>query len=142
MCRSTTVVDRKQSKSYEESTKILVRNIPFQASIQEVIELFKYVDFAMCCSIKYRNYMFLLIFRTFGELKGLRMPKKMVGTGTHRGFAFVEYNSKIEAKAAMDSMCQSTHLYGRRLVLEWAQAGENIDEMRKRTADQYETLGG
>lgn len=70
------------------------------------------------------------------------MPKKMVGTGTHRGFAFVEYNSKTEAKAAMDSMCQSTHLYGRRLVLEWAQAGENLDEMRKRTANQYESLGG
>lgn len=43
MCRTATVVDRKQGNSYEESTKILVRNIPFQASIQEVIELFKYV---------------------------------------------------------------------------------------------------
>jgi hypothetical protein len=41
MCRSATVVDRKQCKLYEESTKILVRNIPFQASIQEVINLFK-----------------------------------------------------------------------------------------------------
>lgn len=118
--QSTAVVERKQGKSYQESTKILVRNIPFQASIQEVIELFK----------------------TFGELKGLRMPKKMVGTGTHRGFAFVEYNSKTEARAAMESMCQSTHLYGRRLVLEWAQAGENLDEMRKRTADQYNLPGG
>ncbi|KAL5233247.1 hypothetical protein ACI65C_000657 [Semiaphis heraclei] len=117
--QNTTVSERKQGKSYEESTKILVRNIPFQASIQEVIELFK----------------------TFGELKGLRMPKKMVGTGTHRGFAFVEYNSKTEARAAMESMCQSTHLYGRRLVLEWAQAGENLDEMRKRTADQYKLPG-
>lgn len=86
--------------------------------------------------------MLFLLFRTFGELKGLRMPKKMVGTGTHRGFAFVEYNSKTEAKAAMESLCQSTHLYGRRLVLEWAQAGENLDEMRKRTADQLQTLEG
>jgi len=42
MCRSATVVKRKQNASIEESTKILVRNIPFQASIQEVIELFKY----------------------------------------------------------------------------------------------------
>lgn len=70
------------------------------------------------------------------------MPKKMVGTGTHRGFAFVEYNSKTEARAAMESMCQSTHLYGRRLVLEWAQAGENLDEMRKRTADQFQSSQG
>jgi len=82
------------------------------------------------------------ISRTFGELKGLRMPKKMVGTGSHRGFAFVEYNSKTEAKVAMESMCHSTHLYGRRLVLEWAQTGENLDEMRKRTADQYQSSGG
>lgn len=140
MYRSTTVAERKQGKSYEESTKILVRNIPFQASIQEVIELFKYVY----CNIIFwlEIVLFFLYFRTFGELKGLRMPKKMVGTGTHRGFAFVEYNSKTEARAAMESMCQSTHLYGRRLVLEWAQAGENLDEMRKRTADQYKLPGG
>ncbi|XP_050534142.1 probable RNA-binding protein 19 [Daktulosphaira vitifoliae] len=113
--QNTEINNRKETKFYQESTKILVRNIPFQASIQEVIELFK----------------------TFGELKGLRMPKKMVGTGTHRGFAFVEYNSKTEAKVAMESLCHSTHLYGRRLVLEWAQASENLDEMRKRTADQF-----
>lgn len=87
-------------------------------------------------------YLYIYIFRTFGELKGLRMPKKMVGTGTHRGFAFVDYNSKTDAKAAMESLCQSTHLYGRRLVLEWAQAGEDLDEMRKRTSDQYQSLGG
>lgn len=36
--------------------------------------------------------------RTFGELKALRLPKKMVGTGTHRGFAFVDYYTKHDAK--------------------------------------------
>lgn len=34
-------------------------------------------------------------------------------------------------------MCQSTHLYGRRLVLEWAQAEESVEEIRKRTAKRY-----
>ena len=36
--------------------------------------------------------------RTFGELKALRLPKKMVGTGSHRGFAFVDYYTKQDAK--------------------------------------------
>lgn len=37
-------------------------------------------------------------FRTFGEIKALRLPKKMVGTGPHRGFAFVEFCTKHDAK--------------------------------------------
>ena len=34
-------------------------------------------------------------------------------------------------------MCASTHLYGRRLVLEWADDTESIDELRKKTADYF-----
>lgn len=45
---------------------------------------------------------------------------KMGGTGTHRGFGFVEFNSKHDAEKAFESLSPSTHLYGRRLVLEWA----------------------
>lgn len=38
----------------------------------------------------------------------------------------------------MESLCQSTHLYGRRLVLEWAQsAEEDIEQIRKRTAERF-----
>lgn len=37
---------------------------------------------------------------------------------------------------AFAALCQSTHLYGRRLVLEWAKMEEDIDELRKRTAKQ------
>lgn len=97
-------------------TKILVRNIPFQATKEEVMELFK----------------------VFGEIKTLRLPKKMVGTGSHRGFAFVDFQSKNDAKNAMESLSQSTHLYGRRLVLEWAASDEDdVDALRKRTADRF-----
>lgn len=97
-------------------SKILVRNIPFQAKLNELRELFK----------------------VFGDIKALRLPKKMVGTGPHRGFAFVEYHTKEDAKRAMQSLCQSTHLYGRRLVLEWAQsAEEDIEQLRKRTAEHF-----
>lgn len=45
---------------------------------------------------------------------------KMGGTGTHRGFGFVEFNNKHDAEKAFESLSPSTHLYGRRLVLEWA----------------------
>lgn len=34
-------------------------------------------------------------------------------------------------------MSQSTHLYGRRLVLEWAAAEDGIEELRKRTAEHF-----
>lgn len=38
---------------------------------------------------------------------------------------------------AFKALCQSTHLYGRRLVLEWAQKEDAIDEIRKRTARHF-----
>lgn len=37
-------------------------------------------------------------FRTYGQLKNVRLPKKMAGTGKHRGFGFVEYHTKKDAK--------------------------------------------
>lgn len=70
----------------------------------------------------------------------MRLPKKMFGgdSGSHRGFAFVEFTTKSDAKRAFDSLCQSTHLYGRRLVLEWAEAEEEeVDLLRRKTAEQF-----
>lgn len=34
-------------------------------------------------------------------------------------------------------MSHSTHLYGRRLVLEWAAADDGVEELRKRTAEHF-----
>ncbi|CAH0391023.1 unnamed protein product [Bemisia tabaci] len=114
-------VSRKLTNTKKQTgTKILVRNIPFQAKESEIKELFK----------------------TFGEIKSLRIPKKMVGTGSHRGFGFVEFYTKHDAKRAMESFCQSTHLYGRRLVLEWAESSEDVELLRKRTAQQFGTGEG
>ncbi|KAJ8968375.1 hypothetical protein NQ314_002325 [Rhamnusium bicolor] len=106
------------NKTKQTGTKILVRNVPFQAKQKEIRELFS----------------------TFGEIKALRLPKKMaIGADSHRGFAFVDYATTSDAKAAFEALSQSTHLYGRRLVLEWAASEEGVDEIRKRTADHFKS---
>ena len=57
------------------------------------------------------------LFSNFGTLKSLRLPKKF--DGRHRGYAFVEFLSLREAVAAKEALA-ATHLYGRHLVIEWA----------------------
>ncbi|KAM4648891.1 putative RNA-binding protein 19 isoform 1-T1 [Amazona ochrocephala] len=106
---------RKQTVKKQKTSKILVRNIPFQATIREIRELFS----------------------TFGELKTVRLPKKMAGTGSHRGFGFVDFLTKQDAKKAFNALCHSTHLYGRRLVLEWADTEETVEALRRKTADHF-----
>ncbi|XP_074015535.1 probable RNA-binding protein 19 isoform X2 [Numenius arquata] len=106
---------KKQTVKKQKTSKILVRNIPFQATIREIRELFS----------------------TFGELKTVRLPKKMAGTGSHRGFGFVDFLTKQDAKKAFNALCHSTHLYGRRLVLEWADTEETVEALRRKTADHF-----
>ena len=117
--RETKTVDqtRKSAKKSEQpSSKILVRNVPFEASKREIRDLFQ----------------------TFGQLKTARLPKKFGSSQSeHRGFGFVEFVTKEDAKRAFDSLCQSTHLYGRRLVLEWAEQEESVEAIRKRTAEHF-----
>lgn len=76
--------------------------------------------------------------RAFGELKAVRLPKKISSSeeDSHKGYGFVDFLTSGDAKKAMDALCQSTHLYGRRLVLEWATVGDedNVEALRKRTA--------
>uniref|UniRef100_A0AAQ5YYA5 Probable RNA-binding protein 19 n=1 Tax=Amphiprion ocellaris TaxID=80972 RepID=A0AAQ5YYA5_AMPOC len=106
---------KKQAEKKQTGSKILVRNVPFQASVREVRELF--------C--------------TFGELKTVRLPKKAAGSGKHRGFGFVDFLTKQDAKKAFAALCHSTHLYGRRLVLEWADAEETVETLRRKTAEHF-----
>ncbi|KAK7155672.1 hypothetical protein R3I93_010350 [Phoxinus phoxinus] len=105
---------KKQTSRKQRTSKILVRNIPFQATVKELRELF--------C--------------TFGELKTVRLPKKGIG-GTHRGFGFIDFLTKQDAKKAFTALCHSTHLYGRRLVLEWADAEDTVDDLRRKTAQHF-----
>jgi len=87
---------QKRALDEEQKTKLVVRNVAFQASAEELRELFK----------------------NFGSLKSLRMPKKM--DGQHRGFAFVDFQSSHEAADAMRRL-KSSHLYGRHLVIDWVE---------------------
>ncbi|KAL7541608.1 hypothetical protein ACHAXR_013349 [Thalassiosira sp. AJA248-18] len=83
-----------------KNTKIMVRNVPFEATRTELLQLFG----------------------SFGQLKKVRLPKKF--DGSHRGFAFCEFVTSKEAQNAMTTLSR-THLYGRHLVLEWASAADD-----------------
>ena len=93
----------RQLAAQQRQTKLIVRNVAFQASKEEIRALFA----------------------SFGSVKSVRIPKKM--TGAHRGFAFVEFSTSQEALNAMTAL-KSTHLYGRHLVLEWAKAEDEPEE--------------
>lgn len=38
---------------------------------------------------------------------------------------------------AFSALCHSTHLYGRRLVLEWADTEESVEDLRRKTAQHF-----
>lgn len=103
-------VSKKKDKDLS-STKLLVRNVAFEATEKDLRQLFS----------------------PFGQIKSLRLPMKF---GGHRGFAFVEFVTKQEAQNAFHAL-SSTHLYGRHLVLERAKEGETLEELRARTAAQF-----
>jgi multiple RNA-binding domain-containing protein 1 len=99
--------------SLAPSTKILVKNLAFEAGPKDLRQLFS----------------------TFGQVKSVRMPKKF--DGTHRGFGFVELVTKQEALNAYKALAD-THLYGRHLVMQWANADDGVDELRQKSALQAE----
>ncbi|TNV73771.1 hypothetical protein FGO68_gene13218 [Halteria grandinella] len=79
-----------------KSNKLIVKNLAFEVTEAEIKELFK----------------------AYGAVKKVRLPKK-VNSKSHRGFGFVEFVTSEEAKGAF-SQLQHTHLYGRKLIIEWA----------------------
>ncbi|KAK9806736.1 hypothetical protein WJX72_000950 [[Myrmecia] bisecta] len=94
------------------TTKLIVRNVAFEATRKDIAALFG----------------------PFGLIKSCRLPRKF--DGTHRGFAFVDFATKQEARNAADAVA-GTHLYGRRLVVEWANPDESLDELRLKTAAKF-----
>lgn len=90
-----------QVRQLQTGSKILVKNVPFEATAPELKKLFA----------------------AYGELNFVRLPKKI--DGQHRGFAFVDFLTQEDALRAFRALCHSTHLYGRRLVLQWAKADDS-----------------
>jgi multiple RNA-binding domain-containing protein 1 len=86
-------------KAAAQRTKIVIKNLPFEASKKDVRALFS----------------------TYGKLVALRLPKKF--NHTSRGFAFAEFSTAKEAFNALTAL-KDTHLLGRRLVLDFAEADE------------------
>jgi multiple RNA-binding domain-containing protein 1 len=87
------------AKVAAQRTKIVIKNLPFEASKKDVRALFS----------------------TYGKLVALRLPKKF--NQTSRGFAFAEFATAKEALNALTAL-KDTHLLGRRLVLDFAEADE------------------
>lgn len=103
-------------KEAGKRTKIIIKNLPFEASKKDVRALFGH----------------------YGTLRTVRVPKKF--SGTTRGFAFAEFITSREAENAMDAL-KDTHLLGRRLVLEYAaqdaaNAEEEIERMNQKVTKQ------
>ncbi|KAK4166682.1 putative multiple RNA-binding domain-containing protein [Cladorrhinum sp. PSN259] len=103
-------------KAAAQRTKIVVKNLPFEASKKDVRTLFS----------------------TYGKLVSLRIPKKF--NNSSRGFAFAEFSTAKEALNAITAL-KDTHLLGRRLVLDFAEAEEvdpeeQIKAMEKKVRGQ------
>ncbi|ETW79698.1 hypothetical protein HETIRDRAFT_445497 [Heterobasidion irregulare TC 32-1] len=102
-----------KGKKKGTTTKMLVKNVPFEATKKEIRELFG----------------------SHGQLKSVRLPKRF--DQRTRGFAFLEFVTRHEAENAYNAL-KHTHLLGRHLVLEWAEEGEqDIEELRKKAGVGY-----
>ncbi|KAI5432706.1 hypothetical protein KIW84_020129 [Lathyrus oleraceus] len=102
---------QKRVEKDKSSTKLLVKNVAFEATKKDLRQLFS----------------------PFGQIKSLKLPMKF---GNYRGFAFVEYVTQQEAQNALTAL-SSTHLYGRHLVIERAKEGNSLEELRAQTAVQF-----
>jgi multiple RNA-binding domain-containing protein 1 len=107
-------------KVHAAKTKIIIKNLPFEATKKDVRSLFS----------------------AYGQLRTVRMPKKFDNTA--RGFAFAEFLTSKEAENAIEAL-SNTHLLGRKLVLDFAE-GETVDPeaeiraMEKKVQGHQDTL--
>jgi multiple RNA-binding domain-containing protein 1 len=105
-----------EKRAAGKKTKIVIKNLPFEASKKDVRALFG----------------------AYGQLRSVRVPKKMDRVA--RGFAFADFTTPKEAESAMDAL-KDTHLLGRRLVLDFADedpenAEAEIEKMQQKVGAQ------
>jgi multiple RNA-binding domain-containing protein 1 len=101
-------------------TKIIIKNLPFQATKKDVRSLFG----------------------AYGQLRSVRVPKKFDRSA--RGFGFADFVSAREAENAMDAL-KNTHLLGRKLVLEFANEEaidpeQEIEQIEKKVGEQMDRI--
>ena len=109
------LISSSASMQSQANTKLVLKNVPFEATKKELYELFK----------------------PFGQLKTLRLPRKF--DGNHRGFAFVDFLTAGEAENAL-KVLKHTHFYGRHLVIAPAKDDESLETLRLKTAKHFDAL--
>lgn len=105
-----------EKRAAGKHTKIIIKNLPFEATKKDVRALFS----------------------AYGQLRSVRVPKKMDRAA--RGFAFADFVTPKEAENAMEAL-RHTHLLGRRLVLDFAaedaeDAEAEIEKMQRKVGAQ------
>ena len=101
-------------------TKIIIKNLPFEATKKDVRSLFG----------------------SYGQLRSVRVPQKF--DSSTRGFAFADFVTAREAESAMDAL-RDTHLLGRRLVLDFAAEDavdpeQEIEKMQQKVGNQVDKV--
>lgn len=98
-------VQTSQKFAARRGNKLLVRNVAFAATVNDLRQLFT----------------------AFGELQNVRLPKRF--DGRHRGFAFVKFAAKRDAASAIEAL-KHAHFYGRHLVIDYAEddAEDDVNE--------------
>ena len=101
-------------------TKIIIKNLPFEATKKDVRSLFG----------------------SYGQLRSVRVPQRF--DSSTRGFAFADFVTAREAESAMDAL-RDTHLLGRRLVLDFAAEDavdpeQEIEKMQQKVGNQVDKV--
>jgi multiple RNA-binding domain-containing protein 1 len=114
---------KKEKGGKATTTKMIVKNLPFEANKKDIRALFRYTQLSSLVRDGSDT-----LYSAHGQLKSVRLPKRLDHRA--RGFAFLEFLTRQEAEAAYDAL-RHTHLLGRHLVLEWADEGEqDVDALR------------
>lgn len=115
--------DAPSTKVKAYSTKLVVKNLPFETTKKDLRALFA----------------------AHGQLKSVRVPRKAASVagasgGGARGFAFVEFTSKKEAEAAYESL-RHAHFLGRHLVLQWdSEDCRGVEGIRAKVKESFDSV--
>ena len=112
--------ENQAKKMVGRKTKIIIKNLPFEASKRDVRSLFG----------------------SYGQLRSVRVPQRF--DSSTRGFAFADFVTAREAESAMDAL-RDTHLLGRRLVLDFAAEDavdpeQEIEKMQQKVGKQADKV--